>query len=246
MSARRKLIAGNWKMNGLLAQLDELRAIDALAARHEAVDVALFLPATLIGPAAAQARALMIGGQDCHMAESGAHTGNISAAMLAEVGARGVIVGHSERRADQHESSADVAAKAARAHVHALTTVLCVGEMLGIRQAGQAEQWVSEQLIASLPEDADPAWLTIAYEPVWAIGTGHVATPAQIADMHGALRKTLVAALGPKGEQMRLLYGGSVNGENAGEILHIDHVDGALVGGASLTAAKFGPIIAAA
>jgi len=248
MTERRKLIAGNWKMNGLKADLGEVSAIAQLAAGRPDRDVALFLPATLIAPAVAASGAMPIGGQDCHQAESGAFTGNVSAAMLAEAGARGVIVGHSERRAFQHEASADVAAKAATAHRHGLMVVLCIGETLETREQGDdaAHDWVSAQLRESLPEGADPAWLTIAYEPVWAIGTGKVATPPQIAAMHAALRATLVEALGAdKGDAMRILYGGSVNGDNAADILHTANVDGALVGGASLTAAKFGPIVAA-
>jgi triosephosphate isomerase len=248
MSVRRKLIAGNWKMNGLKAQLGEVSAIAGLAAGRADVDVALFLPATLITAAAPLAGDVLIGGQDVHQAESGAYTGNVSAAMLVEAGAGGTLVGHSERRAYQCESSADVAAKAARAHGAGLMVVLCVGETLDTREEGDdaAHRWVVDQLLASLPEDADPEWLTIAYEPVWAIGTGKVATPPQIAAMHGALRAALVEKLGDKGEAMRILYGGSVSGDNAADILHLDNVDGALVGGASLTAAKFGPIIAAA
>lgn len=248
MTERRKLIAGNWKMNGLRADLGEVSAIADLAAGRADLDVALFLPATLIAPAVAVAGAMSVGGQDCHPAESGAFTGNVSAAMLADAGARGVIVGHSERRAYQHESSADVAAKAATAHRHGLLVVLCIGETLETREQGDdaAQDWVAAQLVESLPEGADPAWLTIAYEPVWAIGTGKVATPPQIAAMHAALRATLVTALGTdKGQAMRILYGGSVSGDNAADILHTANVDGALVGGASLTAAKFGPIVAA-
>jgi triosephosphate isomerase len=249
MTVRRKLIAGNWKMNGLSAQLGEVSAIAALAAGRGDVDVALFVPATLIAAAAPLAGTMLVGAQDCHQAESGAFTGCLSAPMLAEAGARGTLVGHSERRHYQHESSADVAAKAATAHAHGLTVVLCVGETLDTREQGDdaAHAFVADQLRASLPQGADPAWLTIAYEPVWAIGTGKVATPPQVAAMHAALRAALVAALGaPAGEAMRILYGGSVSGDNAADILHTDNVDGALVGGASLTAAKFTPIVAAA
>ncbi|HWJ68952.1 MAG TPA: triose-phosphate isomerase [Sphingobium sp.] len=249
MTARRKLIAGNWKMNGLQAQLGEITAIAQLTAGRSDVDVALYVPATLIAAAAPLAGAVLIGAQDCHQEEAGAYTGNVSAAMLVEAGAGGTLVGHSERRAYQHESNADVAAKAIRAHAHGLAVILCIGETLDTREQGDevAHGWVVEQLLASLPEGADPAWLTIAYEPVWAIGTGKVATPAQIAAMHAALRGALVRALGEDaGNRMRILYGGSVSGDNAADILHTDNVDGALVGGASLSAAKFGPIIAAA
>jgi len=249
MTVRRKLIAGNWKMNGLKAQLGEISTIAALAGERADVDVALFLPATLIASAAPLAGSVLIGAQDCHQAEAGAFTGNLSATMLAEAGARGTLVGHSERRQYQGESDADVAAKAVAAHSHGLSVVLCVGEMLETREKGDdvAHGFVAEQLAASLPEGADPAWLTIAYEPVWAIGTGKVATPPQIGAMHAALRAALGKALGePAGNAMRILYGGSVSGDNAADILHTDDVDGALVGGASLTAVKFGPIIAAA
>ena len=249
MTQRRKLIAGNWKMNGLQAQLAEIRAIDALAATRRDIDVALFVPATLIAAAAPLGPHILIGAQDVHHAESGAFTGNLSAAMLAEAGARGAIVGHSERRQYQREASADVAAKAGQAHRYGLAVVLCVGETLEMREAGDdaAHAFVADQLIASLPEDADDSWLTIAYEPVWAIGTGKVATPPQIAAMHCALRETLVRALGGEvGNRMRILYGGSVSGDNATDILHLPDVDGALVGGASLTEGKFAPIVAAA
>jgi triosephosphate isomerase len=249
MTKRRKLIAGNWKMNGLKAQLAEVSAIEVLAAGRGDVDVALFVPTTLIAAAAPLASSAMIGAQDCHQAESGAYTGNVSAAMLVEVGAGGVIVGHSERRSYQHETSADVAAKALQASKHGLQVVLCVGETLDTREQGDdvAHGFVSQQLVDSLPEGANADWLVIAYEPVWAIGTGKVASPAQVEAMHAALRETLVRTLGAEtGNAMRILYGGSVSGENAAELLHTDNVDGALVGGASLSAAKFAPIIEAA
>ncbi|MBT2187629.1 triose-phosphate isomerase [Sphingobium nicotianae] len=248
MTGRRKLIAGNWKMNGLKAHLSEVSAIAKLAGARDDIDVALFLPATLIAAAAPLADGVLIGGQDCHQAQSGAYTGDISAAMLVEAGAGATLVGHSERRAYHGETSADVAAKAAFAHGAGLKVVLCVGETLETRELGdeEAQDWVVDQLLASLPEGADPDWLTIAYEPVWAIGTGKVATPPQIAAMHATLRAALVARLGEKGAAMRLLYGGSVSGDNAADILHLPDVDGALVGGASLSAAKFAPIIAAA
>lgn len=249
MTQRRKLIAGNWKMNGLKAQLGEVSAIDALARGRGDIDVALFVPATLIAPASALVAHAAIGAQDVHQAESGAYTGNLSAAMLIEAGASGTIVGHSERRQYQQETSADVAAKAAQAHKHGLSVILCIGETLDTREQGDdiAHGFVSDQLVASLPEGADAGWLTIAYEPVWAIGTGKVATPAQVEAMHAALRATLVKALGDaEGNAMRILYGGSVSGDNAAELLHTANVDGALVGGASLTAAKFGPIVEAA
>lgn len=236
-------------MNGLTAQLGEVSAIEALAAGRSDIDVALFVPATLLAPAAALVSASVIGAQDVHAAESGAFTGNVSAAMLVEAGAKSTLVGHSERRTYQGETSADVAAKAAQAHKHGLSVVLCIGETLDTREQGDdvAHGFVSAQLVDSLPEGADPAWLTIAYEPVWAIGTGKVATPPQVEAMHAALRATLVETLGEDaGNRMRILYGGSVSGDNAAELLHTANVDGALVGGASLSAAKFAPIIEAA
>lgn len=246
MAVRRPLIAGNWKMNGLKADIGEIVAIERVAQAHPAADVALFVPATLIAAASVAAPDLLIGGQDCHQQASGAHTGCISAAMLVEAGARGVIVGHSERRTDQCETDAMIAAKASRAHGAGLSVVLCVGESLDVRDAGTAEAVVSAQLLASLPEGATGDWLAIAYEPIWAIGTGRIPTIEAIDAMHRALRTALRSVLGEEADAVRILYGGSVNGDNAAEILAIEDVDGALVGGASLTAAKFTPIIAAA
>jgi len=236
-------------MNGLKAQLGEVSAIEALAAGRSDIDVALFVPVTLIAQAAELASHVTIGAQDVHQEKAGAYTGNVSADMLSEAGAKSTLVGHSERRTYQREASADVAAKAARAHEHGLSVVLCIGETLDTREQGDdvAHAFVSAQLVDSLPKGADPAWLTIAYEPVWAIGTGKVATPPQVEAMHAALRATLVETLGEDaGNKMRILYGGSVSGENAAELLHTANVDGALVGGASLSAAKFAPIVEAA
>ena len=246
MADRRFLIAGNWKMNGLKAALGEIAAIAAEAAASPSVDVALFVPATLIAPAAAAAPDFSIGGQDCHENASGAHTGCVSAAMLVEAGAKGVILGHSERRTDQHETSDTIAAKASRAKSEGLSVILCVGESLEVRDAGNAEEVVGAQLLASLPQEAASDWLSIAYEPIWAIGTGRVATVDAINAMHKALRATLRTVIGEDADRMRILYGGSVSGDNAAEILAVADVDGGLVGGASLTAAKFTPIIAAA
>lgn len=244
---RRKLVAGNWKMNGLKASLSQVEAIASAAASHADVDVALCLPATLVAPAAAVAGALPIGGQDCHADDSGAHTGNVAAPMLVEVGARLVIVGHSERRADQGETDRDVKGKAEAGHRHGLDVILCVGETLDQRDAGQAEAVVTAQLADSLPDGADGDWLSIAYEPVWAIGTGRTPTEMEVAAMHGAIRVKLGDLLGAgAAAKLRILYGGSVNGANAASLLACANVDGALVGGASLTADKFVPIIAAA
>ncbi|MES2042428.1 MAG: triose-phosphate isomerase [Pseudomonadota bacterium] len=243
---RRKLVAGNWKMNGDLAALAELDGIAAAAATHAGVDVAIAVPATLIAPAAARAPGLAIGAEDVHPADKGAHTGCISAPMIREAGARFSIVGHSERRADNGETDADVKAKAEALRRHGLSAILCVGETLAERDAGRAVEVVTGQLAGSLPEGAAASWLSIAYEPVWAIGTGRTPTVADVAAMHGAIRAKLREQVGEDAEAMRLLYGGSVTADNAGELLGAGDVDGALVGGASLTAAKFVPIIEAA
>jgi triosephosphate isomerase len=240
-------VAGNWKMNGLLAQLDEVAAIDALAASHPAVDVALCVPATLIAAAAGRARHCAIGGQDCHVADSGAHTGCIAAPMLAEAGARLTIVGHSERRAAQGETDAMVKAKAEAARRAGLAAILCVGETAAERDAGDAEARVAAMLAASLPDGAAGDWLAIAYEPVWAIGTGRTPTPAEVQAMHAALRAVLAERLGPvAANAVRIVYGGSMTGANAAALIALPDVDGGLVGGASLTAGAFAPIVAAA
>lgn len=244
---RRKLVVGNWKMNGLRAQLGEVEAIGAAAAAHPSVEVGLCLPATLIASAQAVSGAAFVGAQDCHMQDSGAHTGCLSAAMLAEAGAKWTIVGHSERRQDQGESDADVAAKALAAKAAGLKVILCVGESLEVRDAGNAEAVVSAQLLASLPDGAAADWLAIAYEPIWAIGTGRIPTMEAVEAMHRALRTALGGRIGAaEAGGMRILYGGSMNGDNAAELMAIEDVDGGLVGGASLTAAKFAPVIAAA
>lgn len=243
---RRKLVVGNWKMNGLRAQLQEVEAIGALATDYPAAEVGLCVPATLIDAADAVKGAAFIGAQDCHRNDAGAHTGCLSAAMLAEAGASWTIVGHSERREDQGETDADVAAKALAAQAAGLKVILCVGESLSVRDAGDAENVVSAQLLASLPEGAAADWLSIAYEPIWAIGTGRIPSMEQVAAMHGALRAALESRIGDEAGVMRILYGGSMNGDNAAELMAVSDVDGGLVGGASLTAAKFAPIIAAA
>lgn len=243
---RRKLVVGNWKMNGLKAHLGEVEAIGGIAANHQGVDVGLCVPATLIAAAAQVRGSAFIGAQDCHMNASGAHTGCLSGAMLAEAGAGWTIVGHSERRQDQGESDADVAAKALAAKAAGLKVILCVGESLDVRDAGDAEAVVSAQLLASLPEGAAADWLAIAYEPIWAIGTGRIPTMEAVDAMHRALRDALASRIGDEAAGMRILYGGSMNGDNAAELMGIADVDGGLVGGASLTADKFAPIIAAA
>ncbi|NBU79155.1 MAG: triose-phosphate isomerase [Sphingomonadaceae bacterium] len=244
--ALKKLVAGNWKMNGRRADLPEIEAIAAAAAAHSGVDVALGLPATLIGPAAAVVPGFAIGGQDCHWQASGAHTGCVSVDMLKEAGAAFVIVGHSERRTDNHETSADVQKKAQAAMAGGLMAIICVGETEAQRDVGAAISVVTDQVRASVPAQATGAIAAIAYEPVWAIGTGRTPSAADVAEMHAAIRAELQAILGAEGAHLRLLYGGSVKASNAAELLHLPNVDGALVGGASLKAADFVPIIEAA
>jgi triosephosphate isomerase (TIM) len=244
--ALRKLIAGNWKMNGSLAGLAELDAIAEAVASHSAVDVAICPPATLITAAAARQPSLAIGAQDCHGTATGAHTGCLSAQMLAEAGAKLIIVGHSERRTDNHESDADVKTKAVAAIGQGLTAIICVGESEAQRDAGDAVTVVAWQLDGSVPVDANSALIIIAYEPVWAIGAGRTPSTADVAEMHAAIRARLVALLGERGAAVRILYGGSVKPSNAAELMAVADVDGALVGGASLKAADFVPIIAAA
>lgn len=243
---RRKLVAGNWKMNGSRAQLGELAAIAAAARGAAGVDVAVCPPFTLLPLAVPRAGGLTIGAQDCHQEEKGAFTGNVSAAMLQEAGARLVIVGHSERRQYQGETDEIVRAKAEAARRHGLTVIVCVGESEGERKAGGATDVVTAQLQGSLPPGNSDGALVVAYEPIWAIGTGNVATPADVADMHAVIRAQLIESFGEPGSRIRILYGGSVNAGNAADLFAVDNVDGALVGGASLTAKDFVPIIQAA
>ena len=243
----RKLVAGNWKMHGLSSDLDEVRAIAAASRDVPAVDVALCVPATLVERAARVVPGFAIGGQDVHHAEKGAHTGCASALMLLDAGASLTIVGHSERRDAQRESDEEVQAKAHSALSCGLNVILCVGESLEVRQAGNAVGTVIDQLEASIPhEPTEEAELSIAYEPIWAIGTGKIPTIAQIAEMHAAIRRKLVDRYGDAGQQVRILYGGSVKPSNAAEIFSIADVDGALVGGASLKTGDFLPIVQAA
>ncbi|RYG92000.1 triose-phosphate isomerase [Loktanella sp. IMCC34160] len=241
---RRKLAAGNWKMNGTAADLAE---VAALAAAHPApgVDLLLCPPATLIDRMAQVAGPVSIGGQDCHAAAKGAHTGDISTAMLRDAGATHVILGHSERRTDHGETDAQVRSKAEAALADGLVAVICIGETLDERDGGQTLDVVGTQLAGSTPDAATAVNTVIAYEPVWAIGTGKVPTLDQIAEVHGFIRAELVKRFGEDGNGFRILYGGSVKPSNAAEIFAVGDVDGALVGGASLKAADFSPIIEA-
>lgn len=240
---RRKLAAGNWKMNGTRADLEMIDALQA-ATDDAVVEVLLCPPAPLISAAVARADAVAIGGQDCHPNASGAHTGDISAAMLAEAGASYVILGHSERRTDHGESDDLVRAKARAAYEADLTAVICVGETLAEREAANTLDIIGGQLAASIPDAATGANTVVAYEPVWAIGTGKVPTMDQIGEVHDFIRTRLETRFGAGvGRSMRVLYGGSVKGANAAEIFAVSNVDGALVGGASLTFEAFAPIV---
>lgn len=243
-----KLVAGNWKMHGTSADLAEVEAIAAAAQQLAGrVDVALCLPATLIHRAAEQVPGFKVGAQDIHMADKGAHTGDVCAAMLHDAGASLAIVGHSERREAHREDDATVRAKAEAALRSGLDVILCIGESDTEREAGRAVEVVTAQLRKSLPTEGGSAHkLAIAYEPIWAIGTGKVPSTGDIGEMHTALRQTLIEELGQPGSDLRILYGGSVKGSNAAEIFAVLDVDGALVGGASLKAADFLPIVAAA
>ena len=243
--ALRKLVAGNWKMHGLSGDIAEIEAIARAARDYPQVDVALCVPAILI-ERAARAVDLPIGGQDVHFAEQGAHTGCISAKMLRDAGASLTIVGHSERRDAQRESDEEVKAKAEAAQSCGLDVILCIGESLAVRESGTAVPTVTAQLAASLPPDSGPTHLAIAYEPIWAIGTGKIPTMDEIAEMHAALRQTLIETYGASGSGVRILYGGSVKPSNASEIFGVPDVDGALVGGASLKQNDFIPIVSAA
>lgn len=244
---RRKLAAGNWKMNGTRASLAEAQAI-ATAHPDRQLDLLLCLPATLL--ALAQDRfgetPVTLGAQDCHCAECGAHTGDLSASMLADAGAHAVILGHSERRENHAETSEHVRAKTRTAHAAGLMTVICVGESLFQREASNTLDIIAGQLSASVPDTTTGENTVIAYEPIWAIGTGMTPTTAQIGEVHDFIRARLIRRFGSGvGLSVRLLYGGSVKPDNAAEIFAVPNVDGALVGGASLTQADFSPIVTA-
>jgi triosephosphate isomerase len=248
-SRPRPLVAGNWKMNGFRSSLGEIAAMakDYDADLRTRVELLVCPPAPLLYLAAAASLGTRIatGGQDCHAKAAGAHTGDVSAEMLADAGATYVILGHSERRADHGESDATVRAKAEAAWRAGLTAIVCVGETEAQRRAGQTLDVVGGQLDGSVPAGATAANLVIAYEPVWAIGSGLTPTPADVAEVHAFIRDRLVKLMGGEGAKARILYGGSVKPSNAAELMGVANVDGALVGGASLKAADFMGIAAA-
>ena len=236
---RRPLVAGNWKMNGLTASVGELDKIVAGAKKLANADLMVCPPATLIANFAAAVRGsnVIIGGQDCHALPAGAYTGDISAEMLKDAGAAAVIVGHSERRQYHGETDAGVRAKALAARRAGIVAIVCVGETRAERDVGKARAIVGAQLDGSLPDGADN--IIVAYEPVWAIGTGLTPTVGDVGDIHGFIRERLCARYGEAGQGTRVLYGGSVKPANAKELMAVENVDGALVGGASLKAEEF-------
>jgi triosephosphate isomerase (TIM) len=247
-AARRPLVAGNWKMNGTAASAAELDRIVAGAPPVTArADLLVCPPATLVAAFAARAAGspVAIGGQDCHAEPAGAFTGDIAAEMLKDAGASAVIVGHSERRTFHKESDADVRAKAQAAWRAGLTAIVCIGESRDERAAGKTLDIIGGQLAGSLPDGATATSLVVAYEPVWAIGSGLTPTPKDVAEVHGFIRAQLVRRFGAAGEGVRILYGGSVKPANAKELMAVADVDGALVGGASLKADEFLAIAAA-
>jgi triosephosphate isomerase len=243
----RHLVAGNWKMNGLCAASAEFDAMAAGAASVAAkADLLVCPPATLLGAFAAKSHTgLALGAQDCHAKASGAHTGDLSAEMLADAGATAIIVGHSERRADHGETDPVVRQKAEAAWRAGVIAIVCVGETQGERDGGRALDIVGGQLDGSLPDAATAANTVVAYEPVWAIGTGRTPTAADVTEMHGFIRERLTRRFGPGAQTMRILYGGSVKPSNAAELMAVANVNGALVGGASLKASDFLGIAAA-
>lgn len=247
--AQRPYIVGNWKMNGTRAMLSEARAIDRAAQRNMKVEVAIAPPFTLIHAVHREVEQIGVGAQDCHPGEEGAHTGDISANMLADAGAKFVILGHSERRQDHAEGNELVRQKAESALNAGMRVIMCCGESDATRKSGKAEKFVLDQLKASLPaiDEGASERLTVAYEPIWAIGTGNTATSEDVAAMHTAIRGLLVKLFGAEeGAEIRILYGGSVKPDNARELLGAAEVGGALVGGASLTADSFMGIALAA
>ena len=245
----RRLIAGNWKMNGLKSSFSEVSAvIEGLAGAHNKADILICPPATILSEMAERAKGslLQIGGQCCHAKTSGAHTGDISAEMLAEAGATYVIVGHSERRADHGETDEIVAGQASAAIAAGITPIICCGESLEQREAGRTNEIILGQLASSIPESAAGQPFVVAYEPIWAIGTGLTANPEQIGDVHDAIRGALAQRFGDQGKEIRILYGGSMKPTNASEILAVANVNGGLIGGASLKASDFLAIYTAA
>ncbi|MFZ3328789.1 MAG: triose-phosphate isomerase [Methylocella sp.] len=239
----RPLVAGNWKMNGLRESLNEAASICKAVAAGGAgkAEIVVCPPATLLMAVTAicEGTKVGVGGQDCHAEASGAFTGDISAEMLKDAGATYVILGHSERRAGHHETNEQVRAKAKAALRAGLMAIICVGETRAERDAGGALAIVGKQLASSIPDNSPPGRIVIAYEPVWAIGTGFTPTPQDIAEMHGFIRERMNQHLPGQGANLRILYGGSVNPANAAELLSVEDVDGALIGGASLSCAEF-------
>jgi len=249
VEAGRRLVAGNWKMNGTAASLEEARTIAAaVRERGPAVRVALCPPATLVHRLAeiVAGSPVLVGGQDCRPESCGAFTGDVSAEMLKDAGASLVIVGHSECRAGRSDTDPVVAAKAEAALACGLEPIICLGESLAERKAGRAVEVVTAQLAGSVPEAARGRLFSVAYEPIWAIGTGRTPSPEEIAEVHGALRAALTDRFGADAAPTPILYGGSVKPSNARAIQSIPEVDGSLVGGASLTAREFLPIVEAA
>lgn len=236
------LVAGNWKMNGLTTSVDEIEKLNALITEGGAgCDVLICPPATLISTLSG--KGIHMGAQDCHMNVKGAHTGDISAAMLRDLGCHYVIVGHSERRADHGETNDTVKAKAKAVQEQGLIAIICVGETDGERENGATLNVVTSQVTGSIPAEATAENTVIAYEPVWAIGTGKVPTTDDVAEVHAVIRALLMDRFGDAGQMVRIQYGGSVKAANAGELMSVANVNGALVGGASLTAEDFYGII---
>lgn len=245
----KSLVAGNWKMNGLKAALNEIDSLNEKIANHPNMkcDMMICPPATILGAAVERATKLEIGAQDCHAVFNGAHTGDISTEMLTDLGVSAVILGHSERRADHGETSAQVAEKVEAAHRAGLVAIICVGETEAERKGGHALSIVSGQIAESIPIDCSHADnIVVAYEPVWAIGTGLVPSVEDVAEMHAHIRDLLKGMLEADGDSISILYGGSVKGSNAAELMGVDNVNGALVGGASLKADDFFAIVEAA
>lgn len=239
--AIKPLVAGNWKMNGMTSTIPEFDKLRAgwRETQAQSVDLMICPPATLLTALAVRRGAVLIGAQDCHPLEKGAHTGDIAAEMLVDAGASAIIVGHSERRADHAETDAMVRAKALAAMRAGAIAIVCVGETRLEREAGAALRVVLAQLAASVPDSAAASSVIIAYEPVWAIGTGLIPTIADVAEIHGAIRAALISRFGGEGVAIRILYGGSVKADNAASLMAVGDVNGALVGGASLKAGDF-------